>query len=192
MQRIIFIFLLVLWFKPLAGQNSTVPIEVYLKQGKDSTLINNKTVKIQKKPFTLIFVYNQPDKYPGVFVNTSLTKDYYKLSSSESIPDIHYLPQKVYSENKFNPKKELKVNKEFFQYFGYNPNANWNKFDRVIKKDGKVIAYRKVNNFTVVDDDVNFPVENMKYTLYLTYVVIKKRNSFANQEVYRATTKLKF
>jgi hypothetical protein len=178
--------------QPIVGQDSDVPIEVYLKQDGDSILINNKTLKIKRKPFTLIFVYNQPDQFPGVFVNTSLTKNYYKLSSSETIPDIHYLPQKVYSENKFNPKKELKVNDEFFQYFGYNPHANWNKFDRVIKKDGKIIAYRKVTNFTVVDDDVNFPIDKMKYTLYLTYVVIKKRNAFSNQEVYRATTKLKF
>jgi len=192
MQRIFIVFSFLLSLQPLLGQSSSTPIEVYLKQDGDSTLVNNKTIKIKRKPFTLIFVYNQPDKYPGVFVNTSLTKDYYKLSPSETIPDIHYLPQKVYSENKFNPNKELKVNNEFFQYFGYNPKANWNKFDRVIKKDGKIIAYRKVNNFTVVDDNYNIPIEKMKYTLYLTYDVITKRNSFSNKEVYRATTKLKF
>ncbi len=192
MQRLFLLFFLLVYVIPAIGQTGKAPVDVYLKQGKDSVYINNRTIKIDRKPFTLIFVYNEPEKYPGVFVNTSLTKDYYKLSSSETIPDLHYLPQKVYSENKFNPNKELKVNNEFFQYFGYNPKANWNKFDRVIKKNGKIIAYRKVNNFTVVDDNVNFPVDKMKYTLYLTYVVIKKRNSFANQEVYRANTKLKF
>ncbi len=192
MQRFFLLFLLLGYISTINAQEDKAPIDVYLKQGNDSIYINNKSLKIKRKPFTLIFVYNNPKEFSGVFVNTSLTKDYYKLSPSETIPDIHYLPQKVYSENKFNPKKELKVNKEFFQYFGYNPKANWNKFDRVIKKDGKIIAYRKVNNFTVVDDDVNFPIENMKYTLYLTYVVIKKRNSFSNQEVYRAHTKLKF
>jgi len=174
------------------GQSSRVPIEVYLKQGKDSTLINNKSLKVKREAFTLIFVFNEPKKFPGVFVNTSLRKNYYNLSPSEVFPDIHYLPQKVYSENKFNPKKELKVNDEFFQYFGYNPKANWNKFDRVIKKDGKIIAYRKVTNFTVVDDDNNIPIDKMRYTLYLTYVVIQKRNKFSNREVYRAKSKLKF
>ncbi len=192
MQRFLLLFLIVGFITAMKGQEGEVPVDVYLKQGNDSIYINNQTINIKREPFTLIFVFNDPGKFPGVFVNTSLTKDYYKLSPSETIHDIHYLPQKVYSENKFNPKKELKVNKEFFQYFGYNPKANWNKFDRVIKKDGKIIAYRKVTNFTVVDDDVNFPIENMKYTLYLTYVVIKKRNSFSNQEVYRAHTKLKF
>ncbi len=192
MQRLFLLFFFFLFLQPLLGQSLSTPVEVYLKQDNDSTLINNKTLKVKRKPFTLIFVFNQPNRYPGVFINTSLTKDYYKLSPSQTIPDIHYLPQKVYSENKFNPKKELKVNEEFFQYLGYNPKANWNKFDRVIKKDGKIIAYRKVNNFTVVNDNVNFPIDKMKYTLYLTFVIIKKRNSFSNQEVYRAKTKLKF
>ncbi len=170
-----------------------VPVEIYLKQGKDSIRLNDNTVKLKKEPFILIIVYNQPDKYNGVYVNTSFTRDYYKLEPSETIKDLNYLPQKVYSEHKFNPKKELKVNPEFFQYFGYNPNANWNKFDRLFKKNGKIIAYRKVKNFYLVDHKENIPVEKMRFSIYMTFEVInQKTGHFFNKEVYRTKAKLKF
>ncbi len=175
----------------MPAQNA--PVEIYLKQGRDSIRLDNNTVKLKKKPFTLIFVYNQPDKFNGIYVNTSFTRDYYKLEPSETIKDLNYLPQKVYSEHKFNPNKELKVNPEFFQYFGYNPNANWNKFDRLIKKDGKIIAYRKVKNFYLVDRKENFPIEKMRFSIYMIFEVINQKTGlFFNKEVYRTKAKLKF
>ena len=171
----------------------TAPVEIYLKQGRDSIRLYNNSVKLKKKPFTLIFVYNQPDKYNGVYVNTSFTRDYYKLEPSETIKDLNYLPQKVYSEHKFNPNKELKVNPEFFQYFGYNPNANWNKFDRLIKKDGKIIAYRKVKNFYFVEKKDNIPIEKMRFSIYMIFEIIDQQpGRFFNKEVYRTKAKLKF
>ncbi len=192
MQRYIFSFFIFYLLSFSSFAQHTNPVDIYLKQGKDSIHINDQTINVKRLPFTLIIVYNEPKLYSGVFLNTSLTKDYYRLPPSKHIPDLQYLPQKVYSENKFNPNKELKVNSEFFQYFGYNPNANWNKFDRLIKSGNKIIAYRKVTNFTVVVDDRNIPVEEMRYNLYLTFEVITKRNAFSNNEIYRTTTKLKF
>ncbi len=193
-MRILFILLItVLTSSILPAQNSQAPVEIYLKQGNDSIRLDNNTVKLKKEPFTLIFVYNQPDKFNGVYVNTSFTRDYYKLEPSETIKDLNYLPQKVYSEHKFNPKKELKVNPEFFQYFGYNPNANWNKFDRLIKKNGKIIAYRKVRNFYLVDEKENIPIEKMRFSIFMIFEVIdQKTGHFFNKEVYRTKVKLKF
>jgi len=178
---------------PITAQDDPMPIDVYVKQGKDSIRLNNNTVKLKRAPFTLIIVYHLPEKYNGIYVNTSFTKDYYKLEPSETIKDLNYLPQKVYSEHKFNPKKELKVNPEFFQYFGYNPKANWNKFDRVIKKDGKIIAYRKVKNFFLVDKKENIPVENMRFSIYMIFDIIDQHTGhFFNKELYRIKAKLKF
>jgi len=193
MQRTILSFLTLFFSLTLLAQQEKAPVEVYLKQGNDSILLNNNTVKIKREPFTLIFVYNDPEKYSGVFVNTSFLRDYYKLEPSETIPDLNYLPQKVYSEHKFNPNKELKVNREFFQYFGYNPNANWNKFDRLVKVGDKVIAYRKVTNFYDVDRKERIPVEEMKFSIYFTFDVIDQHTGkFFNRELYRAKAKLKF
>jgi len=192
-MRSIYLVLTVLWMSFSAMAQEQVPVEVFVKQGQDSIRLNNNTVKLQKKPFTLIFVYNNPKKHNGVYVNTSFTKDYYKMDPSETIKDLNYLPQKVYSEHKFNPNKELKVNPEFFQYFGYNPNANWNKFDRLIKKNGKVIAYRKVKNFYLVDAKENIPVEKMRFPIFMIFDVInQKTGRFFNKEVYRAKAKIKF
>lgn len=169
------------------------PIEVYLKQGNDSIKLNNNTVKVKKEPFTLIIIYNEPEKYQGLYINTSFLKNYYILEPSETIYDLNYLPQKVYSEHKFNPHKELKVNDEFFQYFGYNPRANWNKFDRVYKKGNKVIAYRKVTNFYVVDEKRRIPVEEMKFNIFMIFEIIDQNTGkFFNKEIYRAKAKLKF
>jgi len=193
MQRI-FLFISILFFViSLKAQKEKAPIDVYLKQGNDSIYLNNNTVKIKKEPFTLIFVYNQPEKYSGLFVNTSFLKDYYKLEPSETIPDLNYLPQKVYSEHKFNPDKELKVNPEFFQYFGYNPHANWNKFDRLIHAGNKVIAYRKVTNFYDVNRQERIPVEEMKFPVFMVFDVINQHTGkFFNREIYRAKAKIKF
>ncbi len=193
MQRILY-FITFLWiFTSVNGQTEKPPIAVYLKQDKDSILLNNNTIKLKKKPFTLIFVFNYPEKYPGVYVNTSFLKDYYNLEPSEVIKDLNYLPQKVYSEHKFNPNKELKVNPEFFQYFGYNPNANWNKFDRLTKNNGKIIAYRKVTNFFVVDQKERIPIEQMKFSIFMIFEIIDQHTGkFFNKEIYRAKAKLKF
>lgn len=186
-------FVLIFFGIGWTGLGQQAPIDVYIKQDNDSIKLNNQIIKLKKKPFTLIFVYNQPDTYNGVYVNTSFTKDYYNLEPSETIKDLNYLPQKVYSEHKFNPKKELKVNPEFFQYFGYNPNANWNKFDRLIKKDGQIIAYRKVKNFYMVDEKENIPIEKMKFSIFMIFEVINQNTGkFFNKEVYRAKAKLKF
>ncbi len=193
-MRLLFSFIIGILFTPaMLAQESQVPIAVYIKQDKDSIPLNDQTVKLKRKPFTLIFVYNEPDRYNGIYVNTSFTKDYYNLEPSETIKDLNYLPQKVYSEHKFNPKKELKVNPEFFQYFGYKPHANWNKFDRLIKRDGKIIAYRKVKNFYIVDEKENIPVEKMRFSIYLIFDIInQKTGHFFNKEVYRSKAKLKF
>jgi len=193
-MRILFTLLLTfITYFVMPAQTSNAPVEIYLKQGKDSIRLNNNTVKLKKEPFTLIFVYNDPDKYNGVYVNTSFTRDYYKMAPSETIKDLNYLPQKVYSEHKFNPNKELKVNPEFFQYFGYNPNANWNKFDRLIKKDGKIIAYRKVKNFYLVDEKENIPIEKMRFSIFMIFEVIDQQTGhFFNREIYRTKAKLKF
>jgi len=177
----------------ILAQDTSTPIEVFIKQDNDSIRLDNNTVKLKKKAFTLIFVYYMPEKYNGIYVNTSFTKDYYKLDPSETIKDLNYLPQKVYSEHKFNPKKELKVNPEFFQYFGYNPKANWNKFDRLIKKDGKIIAYRKVKNFYLVDEKENIPVEKMQFSIYMIFDIIDQHTGhFFNKELFRIKAKLEF
>jgi len=193
MHRFFYYITFLLIFTSVRAQTENPPIAVYLKQDKDSILLNNNTVKIKNKPFTLIFVYNQAEKYPGVYVNTSFLKGYYNLEPSAVIKDLNYLPQKVYSEHKFNPNKELKVNPEFFQYFGYNPNANWNKFDRLSKKNGKIIAYRKVTNFYVVDKKERIPIEKMKFNIYMIFEIINQNTGkFFNREIYRAKAKLKF
>ena len=192
MQKIILIILLSLSISPLFSQEGVYPVDVYLLQGKDSIYLNNQVIKVKKVPFTLVFVFNNPKLHNGVFVNTSFTKDYYNMYDSKKIKDLNYLPQKVYSEHKYNPNKELKVNEEFFQYFGYNPKSHWNKFDRLIKKDGKIIAYRKVHNFNLVNKKEIIPNEKMKFSVFFLFEVIKKRTSFSNEEVYRAKARIKF
>ena len=191
MQRIILLVSFVLFGLSLQAQH-TRPIEVYLKQGQDSTLVDNRTIKIKKLPFELVFVFYNPKEYSGVFVNTSYTKEYYKLDNSETIPDLSFLAQKVYSEHKYNPNKELKVNPEFFQYFGYNPKSYWNKFDKVIKDGDKIIAYRKVHRFNLVEEGYITSINEMKYPVFMIFEIIRKRNSFSNDEVSRVKLKIKF
>ncbi len=192
MQIRLFLFFLLISLTGV-GQHVSSPVSIYVKQGNDSISVNNNSISLKKAPFTLIFRFNQPEKYDGIFVNTSFSKDYFDLNEGENIKDLKYLPQKVYSEYKFNPKKELKVNDEFFQFFRYKETAKWHKFDRIIKMEKKVIAYREVTNFYVVDDRKKITVSDMRKNTYLTFVVIQKSvNDNTIKEVYRIKLKLKF
>jgi hypothetical protein len=165
-----------------------------VEQDGKKQLLNNNTVKIKKKPFTLIFVFNQPDKYHGVFINSSFTSKYFKLYPSEEIPDFKYLPQKVLSEYKFNPNNELKIHPEFFQYLGYDKKRNWFKFNRIEKKGGKIIGYRVVENLNMADKNKTVKVKDNRFPLFLFFTVLEKTPGkyVPHKEVVRFKGKIKF
>ncbi len=170
-------------------------VEVYVEQDGRKFLLNNQTVKLERKPFTLIFIFNKPEEVAGIYMNTSFRPEpYYMLLPSQEIPDLPYVPQKVLSEYKFNPHKELKVHSEFFQYLGYNPARNWNKFDRVEHKDGKIIAYRRVENLDLVEQRQRIPVGRNHRDLYLFFTVLHKTGNPLRpvEEWQRFKGKIKF
>ncbi len=170
------------------------PVKVYVEQNGRRYLLNNSTVTLERAPFTLIVEFDQPDRYNGIYINTSYKRDYFNLFPSQPIPDFRYLPQKVLSEYKFNPNKELKIHREYFQYLGFNPKRNWFKFDRIEKKNGKVIGYRSVRNLDLVQQDKRIPVSQNRKALYLFFTVLKKDASslFGHREIARFKAKLKF
>ncbi len=171
-------------------------VEVYVEQDGKKQLLNNNTVKINRKPFTLIFVFKQPEKYNGIYINTSFTSDYFKLAPSEQIPDFRWLPQKVFSEYKFNPNNELKVHSEFFQYWGYDKKRNWFKFNKIEKKHGKLIGYRKVENLDLVEKHRKIQVRDNHFPLFMFFTILEKNpggNVFNRyREVIRFKGKIKF
>ncbi|NPA43314.1 MAG: hypothetical protein GXO27_04730 [Chlorobi bacterium] len=190
-----FVFWWLVLLVPAGAQDDgTRILEVYVMQDGRRYLLNNRTVEIRRKPFTLVFVFKQPDKYSGVYVNTSYTPTYFKLYPSQPIPDFLYLPQKVLSEYKFNPRNELKVHPEFFQYFGYNKERNWFKFNKIDFKDGFLIGYRKVENLYIVEENRTVPVEENKFPLYMFFVILEKTPGkfIPHREVVRFKGKIKF
>ena len=170
------------------------PVKVYVEQNGRRYLLNNSTVTLERAPFTLIVEFDQPDRYNGIYINTSYKRDYFNLFPSQPIPDFRYLPQKVLSEYKFNPNKELKIHREYFQYLGFNPKRNWFKFDRIEKKDGKVIGYRSVRNLDLVQQDKRIPVSRNHKDIYLFFTVLKKdpASLYGHREITRFKAKLKF
>jgi hypothetical protein len=195
-MRNIFLLFLTLWSSFYYGtaQKSTDIVEVYVEQDGHRQLLNNNTVKIRRAPFTLIFIFKQPAKYNGIYINTSYTPDYFNLYPSQEIPDFRYLPQKVMSEYKFNPNNELKIHSEFFQYFGYNPKRNWFKFNKIEKKGGYIIGYRKVENLDLAEEHRRIPVTQNRFPLYLFFTVLEKNPSgfVKHREVIRFKGKIKF
>ncbi len=193
LYRFLLLFML-LGITNARGQNTSY-VKVYIEQNGKKYLLNNQTVKLERKPFTLIFEFTKPDTVAGIYINTSLLPEpYYLLLPSQEIPEFEYLPQKVLSEYKFNPHKELKVHPEFFQYWSYNPHRNWNKFDRIEKRDGKIIAYRRIENLDFVKQSRRIPVEDNRRSLYLFFTVVKKdpRSFSGLKEWERFKAKLKF
>ena len=188
--------LLIVWLVSMAWRPQEVRyVDVYVEQDGQRYLLNNNTVQLKRKPFTLIFVFNRPEEVSGIYMNTSFRPEpYYMLLPSQEIPDFPYLPQKVLSEYKFNPHKELKVHSEFFQYLGYNPRRNWNKFDKVEQKDGKIYAFRRVENLDLVEERRRIPVSANRKDLYLFFTVIHKTDDAMHplEEWQRFKAKLKF
>jgi len=193
-KGLILLGLLIFLFQTLNAQAGEDIVEVYVEQDGQRQLLNNRTVKIKRKPFVLVFVFKQPDKYNGIYINTSYTTDYFKLYPSQPIPDFLYLPQKVLSEYKFNPNNELKVHPEFFQYFSYNKERNWFKFNNIEKKDGKLIGYRKVENLNIVKENKRIPIEENQYPLFLFFTVLEETPGkfIPHREVTRFKGKIKF
>ncbi len=170
------------------------PVKVFVEQDGKRYSLNNHTVTLKRKPFTLIVEFDQPDQYNGIYINTSFERFYFKLFPSERIPDFEYLPQKVLSEYKFNPNRELKIHPEYFQYLGFNPNRNWFKFNKIERKNGKVIGYRIVENLDLVKQGRRIPIAQNKKELYLFFTVVKKdpRALDGLREIYRFKGKIKF
>ncbi len=193
--RYLLFFLFIIQSIHLTAQTSSTDIvEVYVEQYGNRYLLNNNTVKLDRAPFTLVFIFKRPEKYNGIYINTSYSQDYFKLFPSEEIPDFRYLPQKVLSEYKFNPNNELKIHPEFFQYLGYNEKRNWFKFNKIEKKDGRLIGYRKVENLNLADKNQILKVEENRFPLYLFFTVLEKTpEGFApHKEVVRFKGKIKF
>ncbi len=179
----------------LSGQEkSTDIVEVYVEQDGHRYLLNNNTVKIDRKPFTLVFVFKQPDRYNGIYINTSFVSRYFKLYPSEAIPDFRYLPQKVLSEYKFNPNNEIKVHPEFFQYWGYDGKRNWFKFNKIEKKNGRLIGYRVVEHLNLADKNQILRVEDNRFPLFMFFTVLEKSEGkfTPHKEVVRFKGKIKF
>jgi len=193
-RRIFYAVLLVISFYAGFSQASNDIVDVYVEQDGRRQLLNQNTVKIKRAPFTLVFVFKQPEKYHGIYINTSFTPDYFKLFPSQPIPDFLYLPQKVMSEYKFNPNNELKVHPEFFQYFDYNKERNWFKFNNIEKKDGMITGYRRVENLNIVQEGKRIKVEENRFPLFLFFTVLEKTPGkfIPHREVTRFKGKIKF
>jgi len=176
------------------AQSSEDIVEVYVEQNGRRQLLNNRTVKIKKRPFTLVFVFKQPEKYAGIYMNTSYTTDYFKLYPSQPIPDFLYLPQKVLSEYKFNPHNELKVDPEFFQYLGYDAKRNWFKFNTIEKENGTLTGYRKVENLNIVRENKRIRIQENTYPLFMFFTVLERTPGkfIPHREVTRFKGKIKF
>ncbi len=187
-------WILLLWLAITAARAQHY-VNIYIEQDGHRQLVNNRTVTLERKPFTLIFEFLKPEKVSGIYVNTSFKpKPYFTLLPSQQIPDFDYVPRKVFSEYKFNPNKELKVHSEFFQYWEYNPLRNWNKFDRIVRQGDRILAYRRVERLDVVEERRRVELGKNRFPLYLFFgVIVKDPNHFGGlRELERIKVKIKF
>ena len=170
-------------------------VNIYIEQDGQRHLVNNRTVTLERKPFTLIFEFVKPEKVSGIYINSSfMPKPYFTLLPSQPIPDFEYVPRKVFSEYKFNPNKELKVHSEFFQYWEYNPARNWNKFDRIVRRGNHILAFRRVERLDLVEERRRVELDKNRFPLYLFFgVIVKDPNHLSGlRELERIKVKIKF
>lgn len=158
---------------------------------QDGKLIKPKkgVVTLQKAPFKFEVTLSKTDH---VYVSASkgtyyydypLTKNIFECEDQIYLKDCRFVAIKTGSEAKFNPKKELLLGNEDYQFvWFYDEEMDWHRFDPGVKvEEGVVYGTRTVEN--IFDCDVrdknrkdlslqapyDYPVENISHDIYMVF-----------------------
>lgn len=136
-----------------------------------------------KEPFSIrLKVRNVED----VYLNTSLTRDYFDIHRNEAVPDLDMISYKCYAEYPENSKKKLFVDSEGFSYLGYSPGADFHKFNLFYEHKKGYEGYRIVQRFHFTDTDEVIEVADMDQDLFLFLVAtIEGATPDSKEEVVR-------
>ena len=103
--------------------------------------VTNHQVVLEKKSFTVVVFFRQPD---DILVNASLTPESFDLAKSgAALAEIPGFANLGMAEESFNPRTLLILSKDSPHYW-YYANENDHRFNDIIPKNGQLICRRLI------------------------------------------------
>lgn len=187
---LLFVFFHSVSFKQISSkkENPHFTIDFY-QNGKKIEIIDN-VITIEKKEFDIQFELNQP---MGILVSTSYDDSIFELAKRNlNIDQIPIFESTGMAEGELNPDKEVLLSKESPSYWYYD-NDKENRFNKIIKKDGKIIVTRTIKNINEIENEINRKIEEVEKPIYMVFVTYKYNKDFTNKiEFQRYFVKINF
>ena len=172
---------------PVVTESFAVGFE---QSGRFIPVINHQ-VTLQKKSFTVVVFFRQPD---DILVNASLTTESFDAAKAgaalSAIPGFANLGM---AEESFNPRTLLILSKDSPHYWYYQ-DENDHRFNDIIPKDGQLICRRLITQVTASGQKQPSIVKELPGdTLYFVFLKTSWTNDFSKQiEQQRDYVKVNF
>ncbi len=175
-------------FSKKPKENPRFNIEFY-QDGHKIDIIDN-TLNLSKKEFDIQFELNQP---MGILVATSYNKDAFdRAREGLSLDQIPIFESTGMAEEQNNKNKEILMSDESPSYWYYD-NDEENRFNRINKIEGKIIATRTITNINEVEKEITKKIEEINTPLYMIFTTYKYNKDFSKKiEFQRFFVKIVF
>lgn len=175
-------------FSKKPKENPRFNIEFY-QDGHKIDIIDN-TLNLSKKEFDIQFELNQP---MGILVATSYNKDAFdRAREGLSLDQIPIFESTGMAEEQNNKNKEILMSDESPSYWYYD-NDEENRFNRINKIEGKIIATRTITNINEVEKEITKKIEEINNPLYMIFTTYKYNKDFSKKiEFQRFFVKIVF
>lgn len=185
-KNILLLLLTNLIFSSIQAQEKEFTVKIF-QNGKSITIKKN-TVKLQKKPFDIVFEMSEP---MGILVNGSFDSTTFK-NAKKGKPKSELLgfSNTGMAEGLLNKEKEIFISNDAPNYWHYKNKKN-NRFNAISKIDGKIICTRTIEKIWEVENEKEILIENIKDKLYLVFIIYKMEN-YEEVEIQRHYIRIKW
>ncbi|HOO72842.1 MAG TPA: hypothetical protein PK926_13890 [Spirochaetota bacterium] len=153
--------------------------------------VENNTVFLKKKPFTIIVSFSEND---GVFVNASLKPESFAAAmNGEKVDNIPGFRDPGLDEEMFNKDEMLAVSVAVPNFWHYSSD-NDHRFTEVITKKNVLMCRRNISHINLVDYRKKIDIADLKESeLFLVFMKMEWNNDFTRKiEIKREFFKLDF
>jgi hypothetical protein len=172
------------------GQDNNInaTFTISFEQFGEKRNIFNDVVVLKKDSFDIIFEF--PNRM-GVLINASFDFRTFKLASEKvHLDKLPGFSETGMAEGLLNSDKEIFISASAPNYWFYD-NDEFNRFNKVEKKDTAIICKRTIQNFFNRDNNLNILVTDIDRPLYLVIVSYKDGDDRTNRiELQRQLVKI--
>jgi hypothetical protein len=173
-------------YKP--KENPRFNISFY-QDGQKIELIDN-TLILNKKEFDIRFELNQP---MGIHVATSYNNEAFERAQRGfTLDQIPVFESTGMAEEENNKDIEVLMSNESTSYWYYD-NDKENRFNKIEKKEGKIIVTRSIRKIVEVENDITRKIEEVEKPIYMVFTTYKHNKDFTKKiEYQRFFVKIEF